>query len=75
MSRNRILAEQLVDKLRPRLVDLVAELLDDERGADGADDAMPHRLPGVSEESYRKAAAAVARWGSSRSRGRSRKAQ
>jgi len=74
MSENRILAERLVDKLRPRLVDLLADLLDDERGAEGAEEAMPHRLPGVSEESYQKAAAAVARWGSSRSRGRSRKA-
>lgn len=72
MSCNRILAEQLADKLRPRLVNLLAELLDEELGAD---DAMPHRLPGVSEESYQKAAAAVARWGSSRSRGRSRKAR
>ena len=74
MSENRILAERLVDKLRPRLVDLLADLLDDERGAEGAEEAMPHRLPGVSEESYQKAAAAVARWGSGRSRGKVRKA-
>lgn len=74
MSKSRVLAEQLVDRLRPKLIDLLADLLDDERGAEGAEEAMPHRLPGVSEESYQKAAAAVARWGSGRSRGRSRKA-
>lgn len=63
MSKSRELAEQLVEKLRPRLIDLVAELLEESgAGAGAADDAMPHRLPGVSEESYRKAADAVARW-------------
>lgn len=62
MSKHRARAELLVDRMRPKLIDLVAELLDEESGAGAADGAMPHRLPGVSEESYRKAADAVARW-------------
>lgn len=70
MSKNRVLAEQIVDRLRPRLVDLVAEVLDQERGADDE----PARVPGISPEGYARAAAHVARWQDGRSRGKARKA-
>ena len=67
MGNNRVLAEQIVDRLRPRLVDLVAEVLDQERGADDE----PARVPGITPEGYARAAAHVARW---QSRGKARKA-
>ena len=58
MSRNRILAEQLVDKLRPRLVNHLVELLDEELGSD--DD--PPRVLGITSEEYERALAMAARW-------------
>lgn len=53
MDRNRELAARLVDALRPKLVDLIAELLDEERGVT-EDDGPPPRLPGVSQEDYER---------------------
>ena len=70
MSKNRVLAEHLEEKLRPRLVDLLEGLLDAERGHD---DEQPHRVPGITPEGYARAAAAVARWNGG-SRGKVRKA-
>lgn len=70
MSKNRVLAEQLVDRLRPRLIDLLEEILDAERGPE----EQPHRVPGISQEGYERAAAAVARWGIGKSRGKVKRA-
>lgn len=64
---NRELAERLEERLRPRLVALLAELLDEERGAE--DDPVP-RVPGITPEGYALAAATAARWQSGTRRGR-----
>lgn len=56
---NRELAENLADKLRPRLVALLQEALEEERGAD--DEVVP-RVPGISQADYERALAAVQRW-------------
>lgn len=64
-NKNRVLAEQLADRLRPRLVAMLEELLDEERGAEDE----PARVPGISPEGYARAAAHVARW-----QGKARKA-
>lgn len=72
MSKNRELAERLMDKLRPRIVDALVELLDAEQGVE---DEQPHRVPGISPEGYARAAAAVARWsGGGRKAGKVRRA-
>lgn len=69
MSRNRILAEQLADKLRPRLVNLFVELLDEELGSDDE----PARVPGITPEGYARAVAAVARWHTGSKKGKGKK--
>lgn len=61
MDKNRERAERLVDALRPKLIDLVAELLDNERGADAPPDE-PARIDGISQEGYVRAQRTVARW-------------
>lgn len=67
---NRELAERLEERLRPRLVALLAELLDEERGAE---DEVP-RVPGITPEGYALAAATAARWLSGEGRKRGKKA-
>lgn len=68
---NRELAERLEERLRPRLVALLAELLEEERGAD--EQEVP-RVPGITPEGYALAAATAARWLSGEGRKRGKKA-
>lgn len=59
MGKNRVLAEQLVERITPRLVALLVELLDEELGGQ---EEQPTRLPGVSPEGYERTLAMVQRW-------------